>query len=282
MYYSWLEFDGNMYMQQLSTDGVEQLARMGEKTGASIYGICLNHWRTAENRTAIAYAARALIKPVETAVFYRNYASSLGIPDADGLTEALRRLARLDTFNRDNMFNIGFCYLGCWLAPRGLKWIRNWDVKFIAESLKEYERIRSLAEACLQGVTKREGIAYLRFLLNQIRCSILHQQAILELKVICTFADDQHPERLSDEQRGQVLAQCAKADEYAREYMAAYRELLPDRGCEGTLVSYYATIPVYIDHIRAYFSLGETKCSHKPATWDAPPPPDIVAAVEQD
>ena len=51
MLYSWVEFDGNMYVQQNSCGGIQALLEYcrRESGGASIHGICFNHWRTAEN-----------------------------------------------------------------------------------------------------------------------------------------------------------------------------------------------------------------------------------------
>ena len=57
--YSWIEFDGLMYLYQHSVEGNARLlgyiAQMlpGEQHGSLLY----NHWRTAENRTSARYAA---------------------------------------------------------------------------------------------------------------------------------------------------------------------------------------------------------------------------------
>ena len=59
MLYSWVEFDGNMYVQQNSCGGIQALLEYcrRESGGASIHGICFNHWRTAENSLTLSYAA---------------------------------------------------------------------------------------------------------------------------------------------------------------------------------------------------------------------------------
>ena len=58
MLYSWVEFDGNMYVQQNSCGGIQALLEYcrRESGGASIHGICFNHWRTAENSLTLSYA----------------------------------------------------------------------------------------------------------------------------------------------------------------------------------------------------------------------------------
>ena len=62
--YSWVEFDGLMYSQQNSVLGTQQLLDLARKGlgDAPVPAIAFNHWRTAENRTAIRYAARACLE----------------------------------------------------------------------------------------------------------------------------------------------------------------------------------------------------------------------------
>lgn len=62
--YSWIEFDGLMYLYQNSVEGnarlmgyIEQMLP-GEQHGSLLY----NHWRTAENRTSARYAAESTLK----------------------------------------------------------------------------------------------------------------------------------------------------------------------------------------------------------------------------
>ena len=73
-----------------------------------------------------------------------------------------------------------------------------------------------------------------------------------------------------------MLSCCDRALELCREYLTLHLEQLPDRGCQGTAVSYYATLPTYIDHIRQYFVYGEKECRHRPSSFDQPPPPDTA------
>jgi hypothetical protein len=281
MYYSWAEFDGLMYIQQMSLEGICTLSGMAAAAGDTVYGICLNHWRTEENRTAISYAARTLISHTDVITFCRSHAAELGIAERDTFCKALLGMAKLDGYNRDNLFNVAFCYLGCWLGTKGLGWIRGWKTESLDHSIDKYSELRDMFAVCLSGTLKEEGTAYLRFIMNRISCSILHLKLIHELNALCVFTDDRHPELLTCEQRTEVKRHCSKAAAYADEYMALHSELIPDRGCEGTMISYYATMPVYIDHIRAYFTEGETVCRHDPPTWDAPPPPDAAAAGMQ-
>lgn len=63
--YSWIEFDGLMYLQQNGTAGIAALIKKMDKLneGKQLYSILFNHWRTAENRTCY--------------IIWRNFASKL-------------------------------------------------------------------------------------------------------------------------------------------------------------------------------------------------------------
>lgn len=276
--YSWIEFDGNMYLQQNSNKGIETILKQtAEITGGkSVYGMCFNHWRTAENEIVAGYMAKASAHFETTGSFYEKYAKALGIADSDTFAKAMELLEEIDCYNRDNLFNIGFCYLGCWLMFPGLGWIRDWKKENMQQAVKMYEDVIDMLEKCLAETEIQSGISQLRFLINRIQCSILQISCILELNPVCEIADDKKPEDLTQEQKDWIEQQCKKAMELSKAYINKHMELLPDRGCQGTAVSYYATIPVYIDHIRQYFVYGEKECTHQPETFDAPPPPDTA------
>ena len=278
MIYSWIEFDGNMYLQQNSSDGIEQLMQHLKETsgGESIHGVCLNHWRTAENIVTINYAAQAMVAPLPSHVFYKEYCTDLGIEDHDLLVDVLTRMAALDTFNRDNLFNIGFCYLGCWLMNKGLSWIRPWRAEDMKYSIACYERMAEDLITCRDHASTQRAAEWTQLLRNRVICSIEQIKAIQQLSRIAAFAEDDHPERLTEQQREQVLHACESALEYSRKYIETHVRMIADRGCEGTIVSYYATIPTYIDHIKQYFVYGETECSHIPVSMDQPPAPDTA------
>lgn len=272
--YSWIEFDGNMYLQQNSSDGIEDLLSLAQKDCNSIYGLCLNHWRTAENRGTIAYAAHAMLAPLSTNAFYTQYAEVYGIRNQDLFEKSMVCLARLDTFNRDKLFNIGFCYLGCWLGLKGLGWIRGWQKPDMHKSIHAYERIICDLNTCLETISREVGRKWIRFLSNRIECSILQIQTILELSKIAEFVVDDEPWLLSHAQRLKVAEHCENAMNLSKAYIDKHVELIYDRGCEGTIISYYATMPVYIDHIKQYFVYGESECIHEAPGYDQPPPPN--------
>lgn len=280
MIYSWIEFDGNMYLQQNSNKGIETILKQTSEltAGEPIYGMCFNHWRTAENEVVAGYFAKAAVSFEETSFYYGKYADKLGISDSPIFVEAMQLLEEIDCFNRDYLFNIGFCYLGCWLMYPGLGWIRGWDQKKMQQSIQMYEEVQKKLERCLSLTETESGIGALRLFINRIQCSILQIKCILELNLICPLADDERRVELTSDQKKWIEQQCDKAMGYARTYLELHMKLLKDRGCQGTAISYYATIPVYIDHVKQYFVYDEKEmeCKHQPETFDAPPPPNTA------
>jgi hypothetical protein len=276
--YSWIEFDGNMYLQQNSNKGIEVILEQTEAItkGKSIYGMCFNHWRTAENEITVAYMAKASARFETTSTFYERYAKAIGIGNIATFKTAMEKLEEIDCYNRDNLFNIGFCYLGCWLMYPGLGWIRVWKKNSMLKAIAAYQEVIAQVESCLTLTCSVAAITYLRFLINRMECSVFQIRCILELSAICEVADDNKPELLSGQQKEWINDQCDKAMKLSKQYINLHMKMLPDRGCQGTAVSYYATIPVYIDHIKQYFVYGEKECTHQPEAFDAPPPPDTA------
>ncbi|MBR5427003.1 MAG: hypothetical protein IK118_01535 [Clostridia bacterium] len=274
MFYSWAEFDGNMYLQQLSTDGIEKLAGLPEAESA--YGMCINHWRTSENDLTIAYAAEAAVCGAGASDFYRQFAAKLGVADGELFAQTCDRLAKLDTYNRDHLFNIGFCAIGCWLdwcrgdngetLPRGL------SVPAMREADARYRELIGAYERLLPGAGTKEAAAHLRLMINRCETSILHIRSLLSLELLRDIYDYDDPKPLTREQADAVEALLKTAEDSAAEYLRLYGELLPDRGCEGQLVSYYVTTPVFVRAVAAHFRGNPAILA--PDAYDAPPMPD--------
>ena len=276
MFYSWAEFDGNMYLQQMSTEGIEKLTALPPTD--SSYGVCINHWRTAENSLTISYAAEAAISAMPADAFYSKHATRLGIADTEAFVRFCRRMARLDTVNRDNLFNIGFCAVGCWLGwhrsgaymtPRGYE-----DADY-RHAIAEYEALSREAKTILSSAGTREGIALLRLWDNRCRTSVLHVRSMMTLEELNGVFDYDHPAPLTEEQAEKITAILKRSRGDAEAYLHLYGALLPDRGGEGQLVSYYETTLVYIDAIAAAFA--GTGTDRVRAVFDEPPMPDPEA-----
>ncbi|MBO4939539.1 MAG: hypothetical protein J6D30_00735 [Clostridia bacterium] len=276
MFYSWAEFDGNMFLQQMSTDGIEKLVQLPDSD--SSYGFCINHWRTSENNLTISYAAEAAITAMPAMDFYQEYAKKIGITNTVLFAKTCKKLAALDTYNRDELFNIGFCAIMCWL-----NWCRKGDAimprGYSAEkqtcSIAKYEEILADFKNLLSFAEKKEGIAFLRLMINRCQTSVLHIRALMALDEIKEIYDYDCPQPLTSEQRQSIVKMICRSRNYAEEYLHLYGELLPDRGCEGQLVSYYHTTIAFIDAVAATFI--EDKKVLTEEDYDAPPMPDAKA-----
>ena len=276
MFYSWAEFDGNMYLQQMSTDGIEKLSALPPTD--SSFGVCINHWRTAENRLTITYASEALISAMSAETFYRRYAEKLGVSDAEAFAAFCRDLAELDTWNRDHLFNIGFCAVGCWLS-----WHRNgeymtprgYEEADYRHAVEKYTELVRQADALLPSAETKEALAFLRLLANRCETSALHVRSMQTLEELNGIFDFDRPAPLSEEQAEKINAVLKRSRDDAVAYLHLYGEILPDRGGEGQLVSYYETTLVYIDAIIASFA--GSGCDVQTEHYDDPPMPDAEA-----
>jgi len=270
MIYSWIEFDGSMYLQQNSIVGTRKLLEYATAVSGDhpVNGLCFNHWRTAENRAAIRYSAEAcLFGPILEQEFYRAYAESLGISSVDSYTQAMAELDEADSYVRDNLFNVGFCYAGCW----GLGLIEQWQGESLLAALSRYERVGSLLGDVVRSTTSAEGAQHASFLANRVQCTILHLRAIanmVELQPLCK-------EDIDDRLRAQIASLCDAAMESAEHYMLVHAQLMPDRGCEGTLVDYYQTLPAVIKRIRSEYVGDERVGGIEQETCDRPPLPAL-------
>ena len=142
-------------------------------------------------------------------------------------------------------------------------------------AVEAYAALADRARALLPSAGTKEGIAFLRLLANRCETSLLHVRSMQTLEELNGVFDFDHPAPLSDEQAGQIDAILQRSRDDAVNYLHLYGEILPDRGGEGQLVSYYETTLVYIDAIIASFA--GTGCAVRPAHYDDPPMPDAEA-----
>lgn len=278
MLYSWIEFDGSMYIQQNPIEAIRDLVAyaMELSGGKAVEGIGLNHWRTAENRTTFQYAARALIEgPIEPAVFYREYAAALRIGALEPYAAAMAKLDAADNRAREELFNIGFCWN--W-GHKGLGRVGGWDRAILRSVADDYQSATVLTEQAVAKTDAAEARAYLLFLLNRTRCSVLHLQAVAklaELQPLCQVRPAEgapsdtrprpaarNPSDLTDAEREAVRNICDQSTAIMRQYMELHAEMLPDRGCEGTLINYTTVPPAIARRIRSeYGEVPEARSS---------------------
>lgn len=270
MLYSWAEFDGNMYLQQMSTDGLEKLTAMPE--AESIYGLCINHWRTSENAMAINFAAETTNQPAKAADFYRNFADRVGISDADAFAAACDRLAKLDSYTRWNLMNFGFCFVGCWYKPGEVTPPRPYKDECMQHALAEYRALAEAFEALLDSASTGRGISYLRLMANRCRTSVSHVLSLLTLKGVHKYYDYANPSAPTEEQLAGIRQVISESLAHAQDYINLYGALMPDRGCQGNLISYVETTPVFIRIVASHF-FG-SGAADQTLSFDAPSSPD--------
>jgi hypothetical protein len=276
MIYSWVEFDGLMYLQQNPVEGIRRLIDYQRTiaNGAPLYGVCWNHWRTAENRTSIGYAARAMVEgSLPAAAFYADTAAALGIGNADAYAAAMAALDEADDDARNNLFNIGFCFGGYWQLKRGLANYGRFEPAKIETSIGLFTAVQDGLKACLPATAAPAGRRYLEFLANRLSCTILHLRAFLKMSELQPLFAEKNPPVLSDADRRRIGAVCDAAIDLEKEYLALHAAMIEDRGGEGTLVSYGdAPLALLLKIREAYAGIGAAAAA-APNSLDAPPAP---------
>ena len=275
MIYSWIEFDGTVYLFQNALTGIEQLMRLatGVMGDQPIRGIALNHWRTAENQTCARYAAETLLNGVlPRAAFYTDYAQSLGISQVEDYTLAMNLLDDADTQARYDLPNVGFSFVGCW-GQEDLGYYGIFRHENVINVRAKYAKGLELLRHCAQTTTNSDGQSYLAFLINRVSATEIYLQAIdvtTELQPICT---GKTPDQLTPNDQAVVRQICDQALALMERYMQIHAESLPDRGSEGTLISFYYTPPAVLKRIRAEYGSGQLASAVEVQTFNAPPSP---------
>ncbi len=246
--HSWVEFDGNMYISQNAANAIgRNVEWLQDLTKAdSIHAMYFNHWRTEENRVALAYSAAATRQYVDVNSWYESYAEKFGI-NGKMFASTMYKAGELDIFCRDYLFNIGFCFLPCWTNHFGINWIRGWTSENtqkarigMKEILDELGKILEVSE----NISK-DGIELIRFLMNRYETSLIHLDVIDSMNKIRDSEEPDHVRKALED-----------ALKYAKDYMVKMCKMMPDRGCQGQLVSYGYSMPGYVAHLKKCY-LGE-------------------------
>lgn len=271
-FYSWLEFDGSMYILQNSIRGIRTLLEhLTDNFVDSEKSVGFNHWRIRENAAVSRYAALAcLYGPISEEAFYRQMSSQMGIRDSDRFSAAMKRLDDATNEVRDHLGNIGFCFLDCWWKKE-LGYFGNFRPNNIQRIQGLYESVRSDLATCLQSVQNDSGRDYLTFQLNRLACSIVHFKLVKKMTELQPLCLGKSPDDIQEHQ--QIDDICREAAQLAEQYLKLHSEKIHDRGCEGTLISYYHTLPAVIERVRGYYI--HDRSGRLDSYSDAPPPPAI-------
>ena len=233
--YSWIEFDGLMYLYQNSISGNEKMMQWISSFGGKKPGsILFNHWRTAESRTSARYVAEATIKGnLSSESFYDTYSQRLAVPNRTEYAGAMKLINQVDTFATVNLGNIGFCWMGAWRNGGSYTWMQKKNIEY---ARKLYFEAGNTLVSLLHKVDKdSEAYGYLSLVCNRVLCSVLYLDAFHEAVNIQQAVKKDNCS--SEESKAYVCNVCDKALLIFDQYMAKHAEMLPDRGCEGTLVS---------------------------------------------
>lgn len=235
--YSWIEFDGLMYLQQNSIAGNSRVMEHidailpGEQYSSLLY----NHWRTAENRTSARYAMESTLSGrLSPDSFYTDYARRLSIQDSKLFGRVQTALQQANDNARNHLGNIGFCWVGAWRDGGSFAYM---DTTRVRETRDLYMKAGEHLTQLISGMEKEApAYDYLAFTGNRILCSVMYLDAFLEAAPIRTIkagANGIIPD--ADKARAQEI--CDRALLHFEQYMDTHARMMPDRGCEGTLVS---------------------------------------------
>ncbi len=274
--YGWIELDGLMYLQQNAVAEIQFMIAnaLDRLQGEPVPGICFNHWRTAENRITARYAAEATLRgPINIMRFYHEYADRLGIQPAAEFSAAMQALGIADQLACEYLPNIGFCATCCWCPDGVLSWN---DPAMVDRVRSQMQHVAHwLKDLCVPYTTHVEGAACLAFLINRIETTVLYLRGMLKGTELQALNGHQKPQELTPEQRLRTVAICNEGLAFFEDYIRKFAEQMPDRGCEGTLVSLWH-VPVYhLMRIRAEYGGVQTE-GGRPVyiseSVDAPPP----------
>lgn len=278
--YSWIEFDGLMYLQQNAIDGIGRLlCDMDTLAGFDqLNSVCFNHWRTAENRTTFRYASEATLAAApQPDAFYASYATRLGVPDSEAYIRAMHLIDEADRYSTANLGNIGFCWVGAWRGGGSFLWMGPQQIDH-ADSLylAAGQIVASLFDSSIQPAARK----YLVLLGNRLSTTVQYLKAFriaTELRTIQKNEDGS----VSPEEQKRAVDICDRALAGFEGYMTSYARQMPDRGSEGTVMSVWFSPMQGLRALRS--SLGGVDADeplHGDVPRDEPPLPIFYEEIK--
>jgi hypothetical protein len=222
--YSWLEFDGMMFQQQNGIDGIYNLLKYREDgfPKEQLYAVAFNHWRTAENKITARYAALStLFGAIEPTGFYVEYAQRIGVASPEIFANAMSKLSIAFDSRKSNM---GFAWLGNW--NKGIRFQKDSALK---RQMDLYAAARNELAKCARGNKNSYARNTVEFLDNRLRTTLIYFQAYIKQTEL-------QQEGISKEKYAEI---CNEVLRIYNECMKVHAEMMPDRGCEGTLINLY-------------------------------------------
>ena len=235
MVYSWLEFDGLMYIQQNGISGIRNLIEYGQNMSGldQIQAICFNHWRTAENKVTARYAAEStLLGAQDESTFYASYAEAYGMKNGEDFAKAMKQIDLASWYATTELPNVGFCYALGGNAV-GFGFLKNMKPASLQQGRELYEKGLQLMNKCEISDNNKEGKALLRLLNNRLQATIVYLSAFEKGVEIQQFVEKD----LTPAQRLKIASILNSTIEGFEHYIKLYADEMPDRGCEGTIIS---------------------------------------------
>ena len=232
--YSWIEFDGMMFLQQNGISGIQSIVKQAvENTpGKRANTILYNHWRTAENKITARYAAEsAIYGPVDTKDFYKKYASCYGIVNTEEFAETMKALDDADLLSMKKAGGIGFCWVGRW---RNGSTVTAYDAERLNAAIDGYKKVRGKLKGCVHSIERKEGEELLAFLDNRIRTTILYLKAFIKARELTGFKTK---DGLAEQDKKEYVKISNQALAVLEQYITLYASMNADRGCSGNLIS---------------------------------------------
>ena len=273
MVYSWIEFDGIMYLQQNELRGIRRLLEYAEDVngpGNPIGSVCFNHWRLAENRVTMRYAALStLYGAMDESVFYADYARGLGIRETSLFAAAMKKLDDAGWYATTDLPNVGFCFAGTWGKGFGTFGRMNRDKLPRGRAL--YEEASAMIRQCAAHVRDTAGRSMLSFLDNRLRATIVYFKAYEKAATLQKYV---RSPSFSAADKKDIAEICNQSLLLFGQYMQLHAAMMPDRSTEGTLISVFHTPVAILQRIRyEYAGIPYTDQPVTDKKVDAPPPP---------
>ncbi len=232
--YSWIEFDGMMFLQQNPVGSIRDIVAMAVENTSDHRAnkILYNHWRTAENKVTARYAAvSGLYGATDPATFYRQYAAAYGIDDEEGFARAMQDLENADLASIDNIGGIGFCWMGRW--RRGGP-VSGYDIGKLKTTREAYQKVLDDLKQCARTITNNEAYNLIALLDNRVRTTIIYLKTFEKARRLATY----HTEKtLSGKEKKTYVRICNESLAMLEQYIDVYAAMNADRGCSGNLVS---------------------------------------------
>lgn len=232
--YSWIEFDGMMYIQQNGISGIQAIVgqAIGHTTDHRANTILYNHWRTAENKITARYAAiSGLYGAVEPGIFYQEYAKANGIAGENNFAAAMVKLDEADLISMKNVSGFAFSWKGRW---RDGGPVSAYPVDKLDEVKQAYQAVLNQLKPCSIGTTTASGRSLLVLLDNRIRTTIIYIKAFEKARALAQYNTGKP---LAANDKKEYVRICNESLALFDQYVNIYAQINADRGCAGNLVS---------------------------------------------